>query len=149
MYMRFSTKYIPKSLTETDKRKQRAELIKSRKAYRRGEFISRKRIKSFKSKKSKHVSNAKILYKVKNLTINNKLANKTGCSKKSLRKIMMKGRGAFFSSGSRPNQTPHSWAFARLGSSITGGKSSAIDFDILKRGCGAKSLALKLAQKRV
>jgi hypothetical protein len=38
--------------------------------------------------------------------------------------------GAYYSSGSRPNQTPMSWGRARLASVIMGGPSRRIDKDI-------------------
>jgi len=41
--------------------------------------------------------------------------------------IIKKGKGAFFSSGSRPNQTPFSWGLARLASVIMGGKARKVD----------------------
>ena len=52
---------------------------------------------------------------------------KTGCSIEALKKIVNKGEGAYYSSGSRPNQTSHSWGYARLASAITGGKAAAVD----------------------
>ena len=75
------------------------------------------------------------------------LAKKTGCSIDVLKKIVNKGEGAYFSSGSRPNQTAQSWGYARLASTITGGKASAIDFSILEQGCNHNSRALKFAKK--
>ncbi len=42
-------------------------------------------------------------------------------------KIMAKGMGAYFSGGSRPNQTPSSWKYARLASVITGGGARKVD----------------------
>jgi hypothetical protein len=45
-------------------------------------------------------------------------------------KIILKGKGAYYSSGSRPNQTAHSWGLARLASVILGGPSRRIDKDI-------------------
>jgi len=42
-------------------------------------------------------------------------------------KIMDKGMGAYFSGGSRPNQTPSSWAYARLASVIVGGPARKVD----------------------
>jgi acyl-CoA synthetase (AMP-forming)/AMP-acid ligase II len=45
--------------------------------------------------------------------------------------ILSKGRGAFASSGSRPNQTPDSWAYARLASVLTGGKAMAVDRNLI------------------
>ena len=43
------------------------------------------------------------------------------------KKIMDKGMGAYFSGGSRPNQTPSSWAYARLASVIVGGPARKVD----------------------
>ena len=67
--------------------------------------------------------------------------------KKALLKIVKKGQGAYYSSGSRPNQTAHSWGIARLASAITSGKAAAIDYKILEEGCNKNSKALKLAKK--
>ena len=61
--------------------------------------------------------------------------------------IVKKGEGAYFSSGSRPNQTPQSWGLARLASSITSGKAAAVDYDIIKKGCNHKKRAFILANK--
>ena len=66
---------------------------------------------------------------------------------KGLKKMFKKGQGAYFSSGSRPNQTGHSWGYARLASAITGGKASAVDYKILEENCKKNSKALKLAKK--
>jgi len=46
------------------------------------------------------------------------------------KKIMDKAMGAYFSGGSRPNQTPSSWAYARLASVITGGGARKVDIKI-------------------
>lgn len=69
------------------------------------------------------------------------------CSKDALNAIVKKGQGAYFSSGSRPNQTGHSWGIARLASAITGGKAAAVDYNILEKGCNKNSKALKMAKK--
>ena len=42
-------------------------------------------------------------------------------------KIIDKGMGAYFSGGSRPNQTPMSWALARLASVIMNGPARKVD----------------------
>ena len=63
-----------------------------------------------------------------------------------MKKILKKGQGAYYSSGSRPGQTSHSWGIARLASSITCGKAAAIDYNILEEGCKKNSKALKLAK---
>lgn len=140
-------RYVPTKLSRTDKKRQREMLKKSRRQYKEGKYYTRKRIKSFKSKPSNHVTNAKRLYKVNKLKPSRSLAIKTGCSLRSLREIVKKGEGAYFSSGSRPNQTAQSWGYARLASSITSGKSAAIDYNILENGCKKTSKALRLAKK--
>lgn len=140
-------RYLPKYLSKRDKIKQKKMLNKSRKLYKKGIYFTRKKVKSFKSKKSDHVKNAEKLYKVSNLSINNKLAKATGCSKEGLRQIVKKGEGAYYSSGSRPNQTPASWGYARLGSAITGSKSAIYDYKILENHCKKSSKAVKLAKK--
>lgn len=145
--MNVPLKYLPKRLTRKDKKKQAKQLKKSRAAYKKGIYINRKPVKSFKSKKSQHILNAERIYNIKNLKVNNELAKKTGCSISALNKIIKKGMAAYYSSGSRPNQTPPSWGIARLASSISGGKAAAVDYNILVEGCSYNSKALKLAKK--
>jgi len=145
--MKIPIKYLPIKLSKKDKDIIKKALIKTRKQYKKKIYITRKKVSSFKSKKSQHVKNAEKIYKIKNLKINNELAKKTGCSIKSLKQILKKGQGAYYSSGSRPNQTGHSWGYARLSSAITSGKAAAVDFNILKDGCKKGSKALKLALK--
>ena len=140
-------RYIPKQLTRKDKKKQRSMLKKSRKMYKKGKYYTRKKVKSFKSKTSKHILKARKIYKIDSVKPSKKLANKTGCSVASLKKIVKKGEGAYYSSGSRPNQSGKSWGYARLASSITGGKAAAVDYNILEHGCKRESQALRLAKK--
>ena len=139
--------YNPRGMTRRDRAKQRKEIAKSRKLYRKGKYHTRAKLSSFKSKSSPHITRAKRMYGVNKVTANRTLAKKTGCSIGALRKIVRKGQGAYYSSGSRPNQTAHSWAYARLGSAITGGPSSRVDLPTLERGCKKTSRALKLARK--
>lgn len=139
-------RYIPTSLSKKDKSILRKELNKSRNRYKRKKYYTRKKVKSFTSKVSPHVKRAMKMYKVKSIKADKTLANKTKCKKHILRKIVNKGRGAYFSSGSRPNQTSHSWGRARLASAITGGPSSRIDYHLLK-GCNKNSKALKLSKR--
>ncbi len=145
--MNVPIKYLPKRLSKKDKAKQKKQLKKSRATYKKGIYINRKPLKSFKNKKSQHLINAEKLYKVNKIVVNNNLAKKTGCSIKALNKIVKKGQAAFYSSRSRPSQTSHSWGIARLASSISGGKAAAIDYNILVEGCNTNSKALKLAKK--
>ena len=127
--------YVPKSLSEADKKKQ----IKSIK-----EKTLRPKLKSFESKRSTWVKKfeKKYGYKISEFSkINKELLTYTG-----INKVLDKGRGAYFSSGSRPNQTPESWALARLASVLMFGPASKIDKDILiKHGRpNIKEKALKL-----
>ena len=145
--MEYLKKYIPEILTQKDKITQKKELDKSKKAYKSGKYYTRKKVKSFKSKTSNHIENAKKIYKVDKITASNKLSRKTGCSVNALKKLIKKGQGAYYSSGSRPNQTAHSWGVARMASSITGGKAAAVDIKILEEGCKKNSKALTLAKK--
>jgi len=145
--MKVNIKYLPKKLSRKDKKKQSKMLIKSRKLYKKGIYYNRQPVKSFKSTKSPHVIKAMKIYKVDKIQPDANLARATGCSKYALKKIVNKGQGAYFSSGSRPNQTAQSWGIARLASSITGGKAAAVDYSILLEGCKPKSKALTMAKK--
>ena len=140
-------RYVPKYLTKKDKRKQARELKRSRKAYKKGKYYTRRKVKSFKSKISPHILKARRMYKMEKITPSRTLAKKTKCKLKGLKKMFQKGQGAYFSSGSRPNQTGHSWGYARMASSITGGKASAVDYKILLENCSKKSKALRLAKR--
>lgn len=145
--MSFIKRYLPDTLSRRDKTRQRKELVKSRRLYKQGKYYTRKTIGSFTSKPSKHISRAMNLYKVGKIRPSRELSRKTGCSVKGLRQIVQKGEGAYFSSGSRPNQTAQSWGNARLASAITGGNASAVDFHILKKECNHRKTAYRLAQK--
>ena len=89
----------------------------------------------------------KKLYNIDPLVVNKEVEKQTGCNAEGLEKILSKGRGAYYSSGSRPNQTAESWAVARLASAITGGPASAYDYHVLEEHCKKDSIALKLAKK--
>lgn len=145
--IRVPLRYLPTKLTKRDKKKEGKMLMKSKQLYKKGKYYTRKTISSFKSKPSNHIKDAERIYNISSVTPNKELADKTGCSIAALKKIVNKGEGAYFSSGSRPNQTAQSWGLARLASSITAGKSAAVDFDILDKGCDHKKKAFILAQK--
>lgn len=146
--MKFAKRYIPSILTTKDVKKAAKEIVKSRKAYKKGKYYTRRKIKSFPHKKSNHVIKAEKIYNMdKNKIVPSKeLSKRTGCSIKALNKIVNKGMGAYFSSGSRPSQTGHSWGYARMASAITGGKAAAVDWDILKT-CKKTGKAYQLAKK--
>jgi hypothetical protein len=145
--MKFPIRYVPKQITRKDKQKQINMLIKSKKLYKKHKYYTRKNISSYKNKKSKHILNARKTYNILNIIPNKELSLKTGCKISALKKIVKKGEGAYYSSGSRPNQTPQSWGLARLASSLTSGKSAAVDYDIIKKGCSHKKKAFILANK--
>ena len=137
--------YVPKTLSKRDSVRQKRALARSRNAYRRGVFVDRPHLSSFTQKKSSHVQRATALYGV-SMKPTPALARATGCRLSALRQILKKGEGAYYSSGSRPNQTPQSWAHARLASALTGAPSSRVDFSILKKGCAPKSKPMQLAR---
>lgn len=141
-------RYVPKHLTQKDKTKQKRQLLKSRKLYKRGVYHSRPAVNSFVSRKSSHLNKLKTMYNVNNAFPTPELAKKTKCKLDALKQIIHKGEGAYFSSGSRPNQSAQSWGIARLASSLTGGNASVIDYHILAEGCKPQSKALKLAKKQ-
>jgi len=148
---KINLRYLPKRLTASDKKKQLQMLLKSKKLYKQGKYFTRKPVKSFKSKTSFHILNAKKMYDVEKIGATDELAKKSGCSKAALAKIINKGEGAYYSSGSRPNQTAQSWGIARLASALTSGKAGAVDYNILNEGCrpGSKGhTAAQLARKK-
>jgi hypothetical protein len=136
-------------LIRKDKKIQLTMLKKSRRMYKNKKYFTRKKVASFKNKKSSHIQNAQRIYGVKTIVPNQELARKTGCSLNALNQIVKKGEGAYYSSGSRPNQTARSWGLARLASSVTGGNAAIVDFHILKDGCDHKKKAYTLANKRM
>jgi hypothetical protein len=140
--------YIPKTLNKKDLQLQKKAIMKSRKLYKQGKYYQRPHV-NFTSKPSKHTRKARTLYQIDKIVPSNELAKKTQCSRKALEQIVHKGRGAYYSSGSRPNQTAESWGLARLASTITGGPASKIDYSILKSGCKKTSKALAMAIKPV
>ncbi len=138
--------YLPKSLSNKDRKKQSQMLLKSRRLYKKGQYYTRKPVKSFPNKTSNHILNARKMYAVDKIGATDELSKKSGCSKSALKKIINKGAGAYYSSGSRPNQTAQSWGLARLASALTAGKAGAIDYNILNEGCKTGSKGYKMAQ---
>jgi hypothetical protein len=145
--LKFPMRYLPKMLTQPDKKKQIKMLLRSKKLYKSKKYYTRPPVASFKNKKSNHIENARKIYNIKNIMPNKELSEKTGCSLSALNQIVKKGQGAYYSSGSRPNQTAHSWGLARLASSITAGKSAAVDYNIIEKGCDHSKKAFILANK--
>ena len=112
-------------LSRRDKSKQKKNLIKSRKMYKKGIYVDRPKLKSYPKKRSEWIVKFEKRY-------NRKITDKNFIDKhilsiKGQNQILSKGRGAYYSSGSRPNQTSSSWAYARLASVIMGGKARKVD----------------------
>jgi hypothetical protein len=145
--LKIPIRYLPKSLSKKDKKKQIKMLMMSKKLYKEQKYSTRKQLSSYKNKKSNHILDARKIYNIQTITPNKELALKTGCKLSALKQIVKKGEGAYYSSGSRPNQTAQSWGLARLASSITSGKSAAVDYDIIEKGCKHNKIAFILANK--
>jgi len=142
-------RYVPKNLTKKSRKKQIKELKRSRKSYKKGKYYTRKKVKGFKSKRTGWAKKVEDIYGLpKNKAISiAAIQRKTRCKRSALNKIIKKGMGAYYSSGSRPNQTAHSWGKARLYSAISGGPAARVDMKILEEGCPKNSKTLKLARK--
>jgi hypothetical protein len=140
--------YIPNTLSKKDKKVIKRELNKSRKLYKKQQYHTRKNVKGYKSKKTSWENRLREQHNIpSSQSLNIKfLSKRTKCSPASLNKIIKKGMGAYYSSGSRPNQTPFSWGKARLYSALSGGPASKVDHAILKEGCHPKSKTLRLAK---
>ena len=117
--MPLSKKYVPDSLTPADRRKQIASIKEKR---------DRPKVESFTSRRSPFVVQFETKYGTK--ITDDAFISKNILSKQGISQILDKGRGAYYSSGSRPNQTAESWARARLASVIMGGKARDVDKDI-------------------
>ena len=108
--------YVPKGLTKEDKKKQVESIKKG---------TDRPKLKSFQSKRSSWAEKfeKKYDFKISNKSrVTKEIITKTGYNK-----IVAKGMAAYYTSGSRPNQTPFSWGLARLASVIMGGPARKID----------------------
>lgn len=144
--MQFPKKYVPMGLSKRDSVAYAKEIVRSRKAYKKGKYVTRRRVTSYPHRASKHILRARRLYGVDDVKPSRELAKKTMCSVNTLKQIVSKGEGAYYSSGSRPNQTAQSWGYARLASAVTGGKSAAVDWHIIRDGCNPRGKAYKLAE---
>ncbi len=109
-------KYLPKGLSKRDRERQRESIIKGRVRPKTDYPKRRSRhTKAFEEKYGFKITSPRV---------------KEIISQRGINLILSKGRGAYFSSGSRPNTTPSSWAYARLASVIMGGKARQVDKEI-------------------
>ena len=85
-------RYVPKHLSQKDKKKQRDELRKSRRKYKKGTYHTRKKMHSFKSKPSRHILKAREMYNIENIKPTLQLAKATKCSLRGLKKCSKKAK---------------------------------------------------------
>jgi hypothetical protein len=113
MVIYMNKKYVPKSLSKADKAKQVKSIKKG---------TLRPKVKA-PYKRSSHVVRfeKKYGFKITDPKVKN-IISQTG-----INKILEKGKGAYFSAGSRPNTTPSQWARARLASVIMNGPARKVD----------------------
>ena len=128
---KFPSRYTA-GLSAKDRKRQLRSLKKAKRNYKtkRGtkRYVARPKLKSFKSKKSGWTQKFHKLYpEAKTMR---QIADQTGIPLKALMAVKKKGMGAYYSSGSRPNQTAESWGKARMYSYILGGPTRKIDHHI-------------------
>ena len=125
-------KHYISGLSKSDTKIQQKALLKARKMYNKNVYVSRPKLKSFKSKQSRHIRDFHRKY---NINISRKtlpdISKVTGIPVSALQKVISKGEGAYYSSGSRPNQTAQSWAYARLASFLLGRGAYKTDKSVL------------------
>ena len=118
-------KYVDR-LSKKDKSKQEKNIRKSIRQYKKGKYIDRPKLKSYESKKSSWVTKFEKKYGEGVKTYKD-ISKVTGIPVKALKEVVKKGQGAYYSSGSRPNQTAESWGKARMYSYIMGGPTRKYD----------------------
>lgn len=118
---KINPKYVPKGLSKEDKAKQ----VKSIK-----EGKDRPKVK-YPSKRSEWVVKFEKRYGTK--ITDDKYISKNIISQTGINQILSKGKGAYYSAGSRPNTTAEQWARARLGSVIMGGSARKVDLAIWQK----------------
>jgi hypothetical protein len=120
------------SLSKKDKKKQIKAIKKASKDYQKGKYTSRPKLKSFKSKKSNWTSKFEKKYG-EDVKTYKQISKATGVPVGALKAVVKKGMGAYYSSGSRPNQTAESWGKARMYSYIMGGPTRKVDHHITEK----------------
>ena len=111
--------YLPNNLSQNNKKKQLKSILKG---------TERPKLKSYKSKRSGWV--AKFEKKYNKKITNKKWIHQNIIKEKGQKLIIDKGKAAYYTSGSRPNQTPYSWAYGRLAGVILNSPARKIDKDI-------------------
>ena len=118
-------------LSRKDKQTQLKALGKLKKAYSKGKYLDRPKLKSYKNKESGWTAKFHKLYpEAKSIK---QVAKAVNIPEKALREVIKKGRGAYYSSGSRPNQTASSWGKARMYAYILGSPTRRVDHHITEK----------------
>ena len=122
-------RYLPDTLSATERKKQIKSIFEGK---------DRPKVKVKKRKSSWTIQfnekYGKEIDKLKGGKSKKNIAKVTGIPLGAINEIFKKGEGAYYSSGSRPNQTASSWAYARVYAYIMGGKKiRAIEKDITKK----------------
>lgn len=121
-------KYVS-GLTNEQKAEQVKEIEKSKRVYKQtGKVIERKKVSNAKHVRSPHVVEFERRY---GFPVSDLARVKKEFPNTDIDTILSKGRAAFASSGSRPNQSPASWSLARLSSVLVGHKALAVDKDLV------------------
>ena len=129
--MRKIKKTYTKGLSKRDINRQKRNIKTARKSYKKGKYVDRPKLKSYKKKESGWT--AKFHKRYPEAKTIPQIARATGIPAKALNAVKRKGMGAYYSSGSRPNQTAHSWGMARMYSYILGGPTRKIDHHITEK----------------
>lgn len=133
--MKHKSKKYPKQytarLSRKDKKKQLSALGKLKKAYSKGKYLDRPKLKSYKKKESGWTGKFHKLYpEAKTIK---QISKAVKIPEKALKEVIKKGKGAYYSSGSRPNQTASSWGKARMYAYILGSPTRKYDHHITEK----------------
>lgn len=126
------SRMIPKTYVEGLKGADRRKQVKS---IFEGTFRPKTKVEPKKSSWTMKFNKkyGKELDKMKGGRSKRNIAKVTGIPFKAIDEVFKKGEGAYFSSGSRANQTPQSWAYARVYSYILGGGARKTDKAITQK----------------
>ena len=116
-------------LSDNDTKLQKMYIRRSQRESKKGIYKVRPALNSYKHKPSRHVVDFKRIYGV-SMKETKKISILTGVSAAKQRRVLSKGRGAYFTSGSRP-VPPSPWAYARLASTLLGRRACTVDQHIL------------------
>lgn len=141
---KFSDKYVPKSLSKEDAKKQSADIKKTAMKVREKQPLTKGGVLG--TLKKEDFERPKVDYPTRKSSYTTKFEKKYGIKvsmdaisekfnipKTALKQIYDKGVGAFLSDGSRPNVNAFQWGYARIASVLLGGKARNIDKSIVEK----------------